>query len=88
MTLECIPSLEQVKSAIVAPLSESYWWVTGWNFNRPVIAQLGIGAHVKDGAYVWVRFFDDAHMPTSGYKASELAGIPFRFSGPITYRSD
>lgn len=80
--------LPTVEAALAAQahngLHESYWWVTGWNFNRPIIGQIGIGVvlrEAKSESYVWLRAGDNC--PAQGWKASELEGIPFVLVGPI-----
>ena len=77
-----IPTLEEAKQAQKDNgLHESYWWITGWNFNRPVIGHIGIGADILEGAYVWLHAGDNA--PSEGWKSEDLKGIPFVFVGPI-----
>jgi hypothetical protein len=82
--LDHIPTVEEAAEAQKGNgLCESYWWVRGWNFNRPVIARVGIGAHVREGAYVWVEMGDNC--PIGGFHKADLerAGIQLVFFGPI-----
>lgn len=79
-----IPTVEEAHAAQIGNgLGESYWWVTGWNFNRPTIARLGIGAHVREGRFVWLEVGDNC--PVGGFRADALtaSGISFVFVGPI-----
>jgi len=45
----CLPSVEDLLSVNTPPLSESYFWFDGWNFNRPVMARISIGTKLKGG---------------------------------------
>lgn len=77
-----IPSVEDAVAAQKETgLPESYWWVKGWNFNRPLIARVNVSAHVLLGARVRVTMGDNC--PEHGYLASEIEGCGLEFSGPI-----
>jgi hypothetical protein len=79
--LDHIPTVEEAKAAVYPGLYESYWWVTGWNFNRPVMAKVGVAVRMNGGPYVWVEM--GGNCPPFGYKATDLTGINFTFYGPI-----
>ncbi len=81
------PTIAEAQAAQKAPLCESYWWFEGWDFNRPVIACVNIGAHVREGAYVHVTFFADNFNPVSGYREAQMKGVPMKFTGPILFPS-
>jgi hypothetical protein len=90
-----LPSLDEVRAAIQPPLTESYWWFEGWNFNRPVIAEVGVGVkHSKidlkneNGPYVWCRFFEegfDRYMDAGESAELVKMGTKLKFTGPILY---
>lgn len=80
--LDHIPTVEEALAAQQPGLFESYWWVTGWDLNRPTIAKIGVGTQMGIGDFVWIDVGDNC--PIGGYKAAaELAGIQFTFIGPI-----
>lgn len=86
--LDRYPTVAEVAASYAPPLAESYWWVTGWGFNRPVMACIGVGAHVREGAYVWIEVGDNC--PIGGYKVSDLerAGVRMSFVGPIPFPAE
>jgi len=86
--LDRYPTVAEVVASYAPPLAESYWWATGWTLNRPVVARIGVGAHIREGAYVWIQMGD--HCPIGGYKVADLerVGIIMSFVGPIPFSAD
>jgi len=77
-----IPTVEEAGAAQrEVGLPETWWWVTGWGFNRPTIARLNVSCHVEHGPCVRVTVGNNC--PEWGWKSEELAGISFVFVGPI-----
>lgn len=80
--LNRFPTVQEAAEASKASgLPESYWWIRGGNLNRPVIAEIGVGAHIKTGSYVWVIFGDNC--PVGGLRVTDLAAQSFELQGPI-----
>ncbi len=80
-TLHRIPTVTEAVAAITPPLCESYWWLTGWNFNRPVIARIGVGGHITKGPFVIVWVGDNC--PAHGFREEDLRHANFILRGPI-----
>lgn len=77
------PTLEEARPKL--PLHETYWWFEGWNFNRPIIACCHTGAHIREGVYVAVSFYDEFHSPQHREADMLRLGIPMKFTGPIEF---
>lgn len=86
--LDRYPTVAEVLASYAPPLCESYWWATGWEFNRPVVARIGVGGHIREGSYVWVEVGDNC--PIGGYKVSDLerVGVKMSFIGPILFPTE
>jgi hypothetical protein len=76
-----LPTVSEAVGAMEAPLHESYWWFDGLNFNRPVIAEVFVSAHITEGPKVRVKFREET--PVGGFTAEHFAGRSFRMWGPI-----
>ena len=79
--LNRLPTVEEALAANQSPLCESYWWFRGWNFNRPLIASIHVGGHVKNGPFVWMAVGSDC--PNFGFREADMQGISFEMVGPI-----
>lgn len=76
-----LPTVDEAAQSVTPPLYESYWWFTGWNFNRPVIATIYIGANIKTGHFVHMQVGDNC--PVAGYRKEDMDGLQFELLGPI-----
>lgn len=81
-----LPTVDEAAAAIQPPLHESHWWFIGWNFNRPVIATIYIGADIKTGHYVHMQVGDNC--PARGYRQEDMDGRQFELIGPIELPED
>ena len=65
--------------------SESYWWLTGGDFNRPVMACMGVGVRLGEGGYVWLRVWGGYHG--NSYEQSDLENVfgAFQLHGPVEF---
>ena len=75
------PTAEEIKASVKPPLCESYWWLTGMNYNRPVIISLWNGA-TRSGPVPRVRF---PGMTEDGIRTNQTHTGGFVLVGPIAY---
>ena len=84
MIIQGFPTVEQITPTIKKPLSESYWWFSGLNFNRPIIARIGIGTKfynqkVENFVIIWVG----DNCIAKGYTKEDIGEKNFTLIGPI-----